>query len=253
MNKIINYITNGSGLGVKYLLVFSLLMSVFVGIFIRISGGEMIPYAQSVADQLLPVKIENGIVVEPNNTVKTAYMRLGNRENLVFPFTINTTTDTLDPAHLRPGMYLTRTTLYAVNQYDTRIIKIQDNAYLPKADYSDVFKSLLNWVAFFSAIICTFLLFVFYFILALFYSVCAIAVSAVASKKLDFDLRMRLSSLCLIAAYLLFIPLTFVSLGNSKLFFFIVVIALQAYLIKKLPIIPAVKEEQQESPETPQK
>ena len=251
MNKIVNYITNGSGLGVKYLLIFSLVMSLFAGIFIRISGAEMIPYAQSVADQLLPIKIENGIVVEPFDTVKTAYLRIGDEETMVFPFTINTTTDALDPSHLRPGLYLTRTTLYAVNQNDTRIIKVQDNAYLPKADYTDVFKSLLNWVAFFSALICIFLLFLLYFILALFYSVCAIAVAAIASKKLDFDLRMRISSLCIIAAYVIFIPLNFTSLGNSRLLFFIVVIALQAFIIKKLPLAPAAKTEADETPEAP--
>ena len=70
MKKLINYVLNGEGLGAKYLLVLALVVSIIVSIMLRIGGSEAIPYAQSIADQMLPVKVQNGRVITPADTLK---------------------------------------------------------------------------------------------------------------------------------------------------------------------------------------
>ena len=56
---------------------------------------------------------------------------------------------------------------------------------------------------------------------------------------------MRLSSLALIAAYIIFYPLGWFNILNNTLIFFIIVIGLQAWGISKFPILvqPENKEE----------
>ena len=70
MNRIKNYILNGQGLGIKYLAALAILASLVFAIFVRVEGAQYIPYAQEVADQMLPIKIVDGQIVQPLNTFK---------------------------------------------------------------------------------------------------------------------------------------------------------------------------------------
>ena len=71
MEKIINYIARGQGLGIKFLLLFSLIVAVFYAVGTKFAGDQFfVPAAQKAADAFLPIRIENGIVTEPENTVK---------------------------------------------------------------------------------------------------------------------------------------------------------------------------------------
>ena len=78
MEKIINYISRGQGLGIKFLLLFSLIVAVFYAVGTKFAGDQFfVPAAQKAADAFLPIRIENGIVTEPENTVKNYTFVLG--------------------------------------------------------------------------------------------------------------------------------------------------------------------------------
>ncbi len=235
MSKILDYIVKGQGLGVKFLLIFSVIIAFFFGLYIKSEGTDMLPYAQQVADQMLPVKIENGVVVEPANTVRTASVSLDNSGTAFeLPFVIDTTTDVLDTARMQEGIYLTRRNLYSVQRNQSRIVRLEGCFDLPRGDYIPQFRSILNWTALIAGLAAVAFCFVFYFLLSIFYAFCASAVTGLAKKKLDFDQRMRLAVLCLIAAYILFYFLELLGAGNSQLLFFMVVILFEAVLIHKL-------------------
>lgn len=236
MKKILNYIAAGQGLGIRFLLIFSAIVALVYAVYVRTAGTEFIPYAQDIADQMLPIKVENGIVVEPANTVKKAQLRVDeNMSPLELPLIINTTVDTLDTANLTSGVYLTRTTFYTVNKNEVKLYKLENDFELPRADYRDTFKSVLFWTAVTVFIFGGLILFVTYFILSIFYATCSYILSAILSRKYDFDLRMRLSVLSLISAYVLFALLGWLGIETGKLVFFAVVIALQVLVITKLP------------------
>lgn len=235
MKKILNYIAAGQGLGIKFLILFSAIFALIVAIYIRFAGADLIPYAQDIADQMLPVKVVNGIVVEPADTIKTAHLNLDeNSDSIELPFIINTTVDNFDISQLSQGVYLSRKAFYVINQNDTRIYPLKGNFELPRGDYRDDFKSGLSWAAFIFFIFGGFGLFVFYFILSLFYAGCSYALSAFTSKKFDFDLRMRLSVLCLICVYTIFSLIGWMGIESGRLVFFVVVLALQAIVFSKL-------------------
>lgn len=236
MQKLFNYLRLGQGIGAKFLFVWAVIMSIFIAIYIRVAGAEGIPYVQSVADEMLPIRIENGIVVEPADTYKQARLKLDDYSDTVnLPIVIDTRSNTLDADSLRDGIYLSRTTLYTVNNNQVRITKLGGDFSLPRADYREDLKTLLNWTAVITGIFCIAILFLFYFILTLFYAWCLIAVAKFAKKSLDFDSRMRISSVSIVATYILFVPLNMLNLGSSRLLFFIVVIVLQALFVSRLP------------------
>lgn len=239
MTKILDYIAKGQGLGVKILLIFSLVVALIFGIYVKTEGQDLIPYAQQVADQMLPLKIENGVVVEPADTVRTASIRFDDSEQtFALPFVINTTTDTLNTASLAEGIYLTRSNLYSVQGSQARIIKLEGNFDLPRGDYTPQFRSILNWTALIIGLMAVFFCFVLYFLLSIFYSFCASGLAYIANKKLDFDQRMRLAVICLTATYVLFFFLNLLGAGESRLLFFLVVILLEAVVMKQLQVAP---------------
>ena len=235
MNKILNYIQNGRGLGLKVLLILTLIISVYVSVTVKTGGTDLIPYAQQIADQMLPVKVENGVIVNPVNTVRTA--TLGD-SGFRLPFILDTTTDTLDTSKLSQGVYISRTTLYTVNNNEVRIKKLQGSFDLPQQDYTDFFNSVLNWVAVISFIIVMVFGFLSYFITCLIYSWCAVLIAKLTKNSYSFDQRMRLSVVCFVATEIIFIPLSFLTI-NSKMLFFIIVIALQGFLLSNLPLSEA--------------
>ena len=236
MKKITSYILNGQGLGIKFLAGLSVLMALIFAIVIRVQGTAYIPYAQEVADQMLPIKVVDGQIVEPLNTFRMAQIRIEGRDTpLALPLVLDTRVSNLDANLLPQGVYVTRTNIYTVNKNQIKVIKIEGNNYIPRGDYTDVFKSWLNW----SAIVCGIggivVLFVLYFILAMFYALCTQIIAALARRNMAFDSRMRLSAVVLTAAYILFIPLGWIGLNSTLLFLAVVLCALIGFVIKYAP------------------
>lgn len=234
MKKISNYIANAQGLGIKFLLLYSLILGLIFALFIRIQGPQFIPYAQSLADQMLPIKIENGVVVEPVDTVKKARLSIGDK-SLELPLVLDTTVDTLDASHLRDGVYMTRTAIYSVNRNQVRINQLQGNIDLPRADYSDAFKTFLNWSAVLFLIFGTAGIFVFFFILSIFYAFCTGIMNYFMKKKFTFDLKMRSSVISLITTYILFFILDLIGVSSGWLGFFLIVMLMQYFLLRNIP------------------
>lgn len=247
MKKILNYVANAQGLGIKFLLLYSFILGLIIALFIRIQGPDYIPFAQSLADQMLPLKIENGVVVEPVNAVKKAKLNIGN-DTIDLPLIIDTTVDKLDASKLRDGVYMTRTTLYSINNNQIRINELQGDIDLPRRNYTDAFKTFLNWSSGLFLIFGTAVLFVFFFILSIFYAFCAGILSWFMRKKFSFDLRMRSSVLCLLSTYILFYILDIIGVSSGLLAFFLIVMLLEYFLLKNipsdepLPVVPAEEE-----------
>lgn len=238
MEKIINYISRGQGLGIKFLLLFSLIVAVFYAIGTKFVGDQFfVPAAQKAADAFLPIRIEDGVVTEPQNTVKNYTFVLGEEkvpDAESFNLTMDTTVDSLDTSGLKEGLYLTRRALYVVQRNQTRVYELEDSSYFPQGDYTDTFHSVVNWAVVFVGLFGFVAFFILYFIVVIFYATCSYIVSAIFRKQYDFDLRMRLSTLAFIATNVVFTVLGWFGF-SSNLIFLLAVLALQALVIKELP------------------
>lgn len=234
MNKILNYIANGKGLGLKFVLLFAFVVSIIFAVIIKVEGTKMVPYAQSITNQILPIKVENGVVTDPQDTLKVVNVGVDKDGKSVFSITIDTRVDTLDTAQLNNGVYLTATNIYIVGQNEVRVKKLVGDVDLQQGDYTPKFNQMINWFSLGFSIFATAILFVFYYVLIVIYAFCAFIVAKINSKKFEFDLRMRLSTLCVIATYIVSIALAFAGINMSKIIFFVAVIALEWMIIKKL-------------------
>lgn len=238
MKKILNYISNGQGLGIKYLLLLSAIVSIFSAVVFKISGDDtLVPNAQKVADEFLPIRIENGVIVEPENTVKSYNIVMGEDSKGVeqsFNVVLDTTTDTIDTAGLPQGMYISRKAVYVVEKGTVRTTNLEDSTYLEKKDYTDTLQTAVTIGCILLAIIGFIVLFVYYLLLTLFYANCSYIVSSIFKKNFEFDLRMRLSALAFIATYVIFVILEFFNF-SSLIVFFVAVLALQTLVIKEIP------------------
>ena len=145
MKKLLNYVKSGKGCGIMWLLVFTLFVSAFMGVGVKILGNEFVPTLQNVADKLLPIKTENGVIVEPENTVKSFALEVNGQA--LFPIVLDTTVDTIDTSGLQPGIYISKKSLYAVGQSETRVLNFSQNMDLPSGDYADLFKKFATYTA----------------------------------------------------------------------------------------------------------
>lgn len=236
MNNILNYIKSGQGIGAKYLLIYALLFTIIIGVSFKSLGNMAVPSLQNAADQLLPIKIENGVIVEPANTVKSINLGI---KGAVFPFILDTTVDSIDTSRLKDGIYITRKAVYVVGKRQTKVYSYEDSLTLNKDDYTDFFKEVISWTVWFISFAVFIFLYVMYLALASFYALFAILFAKIFKSPLDYCGGMRLSALAYIATSAVLNLLKFAGFESSVWTTFFSVLILQILAIKTLSFTPA--------------
>ena len=194
MNKFIDYILNGKGLGLKLVLLYSLIFAIVGGFNLKRIGDSIIPNAQEIADKILPIKIEQGKIISPLGFEKSFNLNLSSKlPDFKLPFIMNTNVDALDIKTLKEGIYLTRSSLYTVTNGQVRMSGLADSLEIPQGDYTDFFQKTVNYTSVVFVFIMTILLFVFWSIASVFYSIIAWAISRIFKRQSTFAIRMRLS------------------------------------------------------------
>ena len=235
MNKILNYISNGKGIGSIIILLISTLLSLYIALISRSFVSQSIPYIQIVANEILPIKMTNGIITTPYNT-KKVYPISSDDKIGEYSFTIDTTTDTLDTTNLKSGLYLTRTHFYSINNYKGEIksTKLQGDFTLEKKDYTETLKGYVKWFVIAIFLISLIAYFISYLLLNIFYAYCTIIAAKIYNKELNFDKKMRLSIVALSAVVFFSFILKFAGINMHWLIFILLVIGLQIILAKKI-------------------
>ena len=234
MKSIINYIKFGRGIGARWLFLYAVVVSIVLGVSIKIAGYYATPTLQSIADQLLPIKIENGVIVEPENTVKA--VKLDAEELSQYPIILDTTLEVIDTAGLRDGIYISKKAVYFVNDNQIRVHNFSGTMDLPKGDYTDMFKKIAVYVAWFMGLLALIVLFIVYLALTAFYAIFATTLSKVCKVNLDYPAGMRLSALAYIFTSVLLAILRLCGLNTPLWLYFIAVIALQTIILKLMTV-----------------
>ncbi len=238
MEKLINYIKQGKGIGLKYLLLFALFYAIVLTIAFKRAGDEvLVPAAQKVADEFLPIKIENGVIVEPENMYKTYTLQItgdknGNEET--YEIIMNTEVETINPTDLKKeGIYITKNAIYFSANNQLKVYPFENSAYFPVGDYKDAFTYVLNWTLFVLLVFFFIGLSIVYWLGVVFYALLSYVISAIFKKQFDFSLRMRMSTLAFITTGLVFTFLGWFGYGN-RIVFMIAILALEAVFIKEI-------------------
>lgn len=231
MNRILTYVKSGSGIGAKYLLIYALVVTVIFGAAFNFMAKGAVPALQKAADQLLPIKIADGVIVEPADTVKS--IDLGIKE-AAFPFILDTTVDSIDTAGLKDGIYIARKALYVVGKRQTKVYSYDTDMTLSRGDYKDLFKKVITWTTWILAVFVFIFLYVMYLALTSFYALFAHVFAKMFKAPLDYCGCMRLSALIYILASVVFNLLQFSGLETSLKVMFVSILILQVLIIKSL-------------------
>ena len=232
MNKILNYVKSGKGYGIAFIFAFTLIISVFTGVEIKILGNDFVPTMQNIADKLLPVKIENGVIVEPENTVKSFALEVN--DQVVFPIVLDTTVDVIDTAGLQPGIYISKKSLYAVGENDTRVLNYSQDMLLPAGNYVDLFKKIATYSAFAIAIFVFFVMAITYLLIVLFCAFCSQFMTKLMKNVWAFATLMRLNSLTFIFSSLVLFVVALFGVNSSFKITIIATLLLDYIIIKSV-------------------
>jgi len=230
MLKLINYIKNGKGIGAIWLLILGAVLAFYTAFKVNKSLPLAIPYVQDLADEFLPIKIEDGKIVDPVETIKKHEYQLG-KDHLTL--TLDTTKDVLEEQDMMQGIYVTRSYIYTINGKEVRRQALQGSYNIEKRDYTPLLQKIVNWVVWGIALIGPFFNFVLFLIAVLIYAFCTGLACVLNKVSLDFKRKMRLNTVLFIGLYTLVTILQYAGLQISTFTFFLIMIALQLLLVKK--------------------
>ena len=224
MKKVINYIKFGRGIGARWLALYALIGAIVFGILCKSLGDMATPALQNVADQLLPIKVENGVIVEPQNVIKTVKFEIKDVEQ--FPVVLDTTVDNINTVNIPDGIYISKKAVYFVDRDKTTVKSFSGSVELLKSDYTGLFKKMSIYGGLIMGVFAFIILFAVYLFLAAFYAIFAVMLAKFYDVFFNYSAAMRLSSLAYIATSLLMFILNWCGISTPTWLYFVAVVTL---------------------------
>lgn len=133
MTRIINYLKNGRGIGTLFLALLAVIITVQVFYASKKVVLAMVPEVQNTLDQLLPIEIENGVVIEPADTVKNVKLKVPFVPGYAgLPVILDTRVDSLDFDELlksKSSIQISRKNVYVVSKGEVKVRSLGDASY----------------------------------------------------------------------------------------------------------------------------
>lgn len=116
MDKIVNYIKKGSGFGFIFLLAVAVLKTIPIVMDLKTAYTDLHPKIMLIADDFLPIKVENGKIVEPSNVYKNVGLQLGdsNDKSNMLPVVLDTREDTSVVPNDKEGLFIMTDMIYFI-------------------------------------------------------------------------------------------------------------------------------------------
>ena len=229
MQRILNYIRNAKGIGALWIFLLAILVAFSSAQKAKLFLPSAVPHIQAFADTFFPIKIKNGKMVTPENTIISKTYYIGDDPLII---TLDTTRDLLSDNNPKTGLYFTRSYLYSVAED-----KIQRQAYtadlnLEKKDYVPFLNNLIKLIVRTILYIGPFFNFICFLLAVVFYAFLTGFACALNKVTLSFKQKMRLNTVLFIGVYILSTLFYCVGIYVSTLSFFLMVLALQIISVK---------------------
>lgn len=227
MEKIINYIKQGKGLGFLFLLATSVLMTIFIMLACKQVYSQLYPQFMSAADEILPITVYNGKIVSPEDTYKRIDIKLGmiDGKSKGFPVVLDTRSDNVDMPQEELGLFIMRDVVYVFMKDQVQRIPLQ-NGELNKS----MFEEQLNYLQEIMPLVVSALLVVLFFCVSLIKVLILVFIALImlklkkSERVLTVDVLMRLSAIAI--AFIEIIWFLLNCLGFPLLWFYQFIIAL---------------------------
>ena len=126
MEKLKNYILNGKGLGLLFLLASAVVMAVVSMFIFRSIYQDVKPSVILVAQDVLPVTIKNKEIVEPQNMYKKLSINIDEESNKNGIDVILDTRDDVKYDRKEEGIYITKNSVFITINNETKDIPLLD-------------------------------------------------------------------------------------------------------------------------------
>ncbi|MBR1648591.1 MAG: DUF1189 family protein [Alphaproteobacteria bacterium] len=212
MNKFFNYVRCGQGYGIKFIALFTLIWAVAVYALIAFYiKSTALPDIRKAADELLPIRIEDGRITSPLNTIKYMPIRFVKSE---IPLVLDTTVDEINTSDLQSGIYISRTAVYTVTGKDIRISPFEGSVELTANDYKQGLEKNIFLGALAVLFCLALIFFAFTLVFTAIYALFAVMMAKIVARDLDYKSASRLSSvvfggsllICNFAGFFIFLP-----------------------------------------------
>lgn len=229
MQKILNYVRNAKGIGALWIFLLAILVAFSSAQRAKLFLPRAVPHIQAFADTFFPIKIQNGKMVIPENTIISKTYHVGDDPLII---TLDTTKDILTDNNPKTGLYFTRSYLYSVTED-----KIQRQAYnadinLAKRDYVPLLNNLIKIIVRIILFVGPFFNFLCFLLAVVFYAFLTGFSCALNKVRMAFKQKMRLNTVLFIGVYILSTLFYCVGIYVSPLSFFLMVLALQLISVK---------------------
>ena len=208
MERIKEYIMNGKGCGFKFVAILSLFMALLFANEVKNVGETLIPHFQAATDALFPIKIEDGVVVEPAEAVKSYNVNLDG-EGTMLNIVVDTTIDSLNTADLPMGVYMTRKNIYVAAPDKVTTYPLSGNAYFQSEDYRPTMLNAVVWMAIFGSVVMFFIYLLAYSLYVWLFSWTARLVAITFNRVVPREVEKRISMTCVVAGVLVALGLEY--------------------------------------------
>lgn len=128
MEKVINYVRQGKGLGLLFILAASVLVTIIFVLLGKELYSETREQVLTVAGDFLPITVQKGVITEPEDTYKRVnvdFGKMGDPKDMI-AIVLNTREDFVVSPQDMNGLYLLKNQIYVVSSTQMRHYALQD-------------------------------------------------------------------------------------------------------------------------------
>ena len=210
MEKFVNYIRNGKGNGLIFLLAAAVLVTIFFVFTIKQLYTDVKPRVLLAAEDLLPISIEGGKIVSPADTYKTLELKIDERDKDSFLIVLDTKNDNVEIPTNRTGVFITKDMLYLVTPNEVKKITFIDGVF-DIEQFTGMMNQAIGMVSLIISIVSVGVLFVVFLVKTFIVAGVGKLIYRAEKKEnvVDFSLLMRLSSVLVAVVEFLFLTIGF--------------------------------------------
>ncbi len=230
------------GIGLSLLAVLSIVVSVQATCVIKEQLSKRVPNIQDTINQLAPLKIENGTVVEPVNSYKEAYFKIfDNVNDGGLKIVLDTKDDTIDLNKIKDdvaSIHLAKKKLYFVKRNEISQTDLSALSFnLEKKDYQEQMKEGISYWGNIFGIFMFVALTIYYLVVAIIFAITSFLFTIGQTDKPNFAARIRVSSLAIFLVSIIdMILVSIVHWGIPSLVYVVILAVLTLLFIRFIPI-----------------
>jgi len=210
MEKFINYIKNGKGNGLIFLLAAAVLVTIFFVFMIKQLYTDIRPRILLAAEDLLPISVEGGKIISPVDTYKTLELKLDEKDKDSFLVVLDTKSEHIDISTNKSGLFITKDMLYLVTPNEVKKVTLVDGVFdMPR--FTDMMNQAAGAFSLVLSVVCVGVLFLVFLVKTLIVAGLGKLIYKAENKErtIDFSVLMRMGAVLVAGVEFLFFAIGF--------------------------------------------